>query len=107
MYNIYREADKKGYKATRFFHMLEEDKDGMTTARRLLAKNEEQTGFISLVSLGAPELTVEAHVLKNRYIRYFDKEICERAAMRLQQYDPDFFNKRKNSYSRYIKGETE
>jgi len=105
MYNICRQAYKKyGYNATRFLQMLMDDKNGVITAKRLLAEEEQQSGFVSLVSLGAPELTVEAHILMDEYIELFmdDKEICERAANRLKQYDPDFFTKHAGLYSRYL-----
>lgn len=49
MYNIYRQAYKKyGYNATRFLQMLMDDKSGVITAKRLLAEEEQQSGFVFL-----------------------------------------------------------
>ena len=94
-----------GYRPSRFHQMLDDTNDGVITAQRLLADSEQQYGFIKLIELGAPELTVEAHVLKNNYIDLFDKGTIERAAKRIKQFDSEFLKKNKNNYTKYLKSE--
>ncbi|MEW6047828.1 MAG: hypothetical protein AB1609_15340 [Bacillota bacterium] len=98
MYDIYRRAKKEcGYNPTRFVQMLS-NYGGLETAKRLLASNETQTGLTELYLRGRLDLSMEALVVKDRFVGLFTREERERAVRRLLDLDPCFFDKNRHDY---------
>lgn len=81
MQNIYRIAKKDlGYNATRFLQLLSEV-GGLQAARQLIAKDGGTYGFEVLWEKKRLDLSIEAHVLKEKYSALFtdaEKEICRK-----------------------------
>jgi len=71
MVGIYERAKNEcGYLATRFIQMVA-DKGGLATAKELIIKDEDTYGFERLYELKRPDLSVEALVLKDKYMDLF------------------------------------
>ena len=86
MVSIYETAKRElGYNATRFLQMLSEQ-GGAATARQLLWSDTPSDGFTTLWSHHRLDLTVEAHVLQQRFASLFTEEDRERARDRLAAY---------------------
>jgi len=86
MVTIYATAKRElGYNATRFIQMLT-DQGGAATARHLLWSDTPSDGFTTLWSHHRLDLTVEAHVLQDRFASLFTDEDRERARDRLAAY---------------------
>ena len=79
MQNIYLTAKKEiGYNATRFLQLISE-KGGLKAAKQLIAKDGGTYGFEVLWEHNRLDLSVEAHVLKEKYSELFsdaEKEMC-------------------------------
>lgn len=79
MQNIYRVAKNDlGYNATRFLQLISE-KGGVKAAKQLIAKDGGTYGFEVLWKNNRLDLSVEAHVLKEKYNELFtnaEKEMC-------------------------------
>ncbi|GHO73951.1 hypothetical protein KSD_17220 [Ktedonobacter sp. SOSP1-85] len=85
MINLYRETMKAiGYRATQFYHMVNEE-GGVETAHRLLAK-EPTDGFTKLWEKKRLDLSVEALVLKPQFASLFDENEREMARRRLKDF---------------------
>ena len=80
-----REAIRKcyeiGYMPTRFEQMIKQ-RHPVEVAKHLIP-NYPQYGFNKLVSLGRPELTIEAIMLKERFSSLFTEEELRAARWRL------------------------
>lgn len=76
MLRIYKEADREcNYRPTIFREMLIRE-GGLKTAKSLISKNAETTGFTKLLECSRLDLSVEALVAKDKYKELFtDKEI--------------------------------
>jgi len=86
MVAIYETAKRElGYNATRFLQMLSEQ-GGLATARQLLWSDTPSDGFTTLWSHHRLDLTVEAHVLQQRYATLFNDDDRQRARERLAAY---------------------
>ena len=71
MVGIYERAKNEcGYVATRFIQMVA-DKGGLATAKELIIKDEDTYGFERLYELKRLDLSVEALVLKDKYMDLF------------------------------------
>ncbi len=79
MLNIYHTAKKElGYNASRFLQMLSRE-GGLKTAKKLISKDGGTYGFEVLWEHGRLDLSVEAHVLQEKYASLFtdeEREIC-------------------------------
>jgi len=84
MVNLYKEAAKIGYRATQFIHMVN-DNGGVETAHLLLAKDPTD-GFTNLWERKRLDLSVEALVLKPKFVPLFDEVERENARKRLAEY---------------------
>lgn len=74
MKNIYLEAKKKGYNATRFFQIVSEQ--GGYAAAKLLIQKPDTEGFLKLWDMKILSLSVEALVTNPKYRSLFlEKEI--------------------------------
>ena len=82
MLNIYDEAEKLGYRPTRFLQMVYE-LGGLQTAQRLLGGNVTSSGFERLWEMGRPDLTVEYLVLQEPWCRLFTDDELKEAERRL------------------------
>ena len=86
MHEIYRLAKvEAGYNATVFLRMLP-DRGPLETARYLIHTPKPSDGFTALWERHRLDLTVEAHVLQDRFHELFtddEREICRD---RLAQY---------------------
>ena len=82
MLNIYEEAEKLGYRPTRFLQMVHE-LGGRQTAQRLLGGNATSSGFERLWEMGRPDLTVEYLVLQEPWRRLFTEDELKEAERRL------------------------
>jgi hypothetical protein len=86
MVAIYETAKRElGYNATRFLQMLSEQ-GALATARQLLWSDTPSDGFTALWSHHRLDLTVEAHVLQQRYAILFSDDDRQRARDRLAAY---------------------
>jgi 5-methylcytosine-specific restriction enzyme A len=85
MLNIYENAKKIGYNASRFRQMVA-NQGGLTVAKKFIQSNTPSEGFISLWELGSLDLTVEALILKDEYISLFSLEERKIVADRLKEY---------------------
>jgi hypothetical protein len=86
MVQIYETAKHDlGYNATRFLQMISEH-GGLAAARQLLWTDQPSDGFTTLWSHHRLDLTVEAHVLKDRYASLFTDADREQARRRLKLY---------------------
>ena len=81
MHEIYRKARvETGYNATVFLRMLH-DRGPMETAHFLIHTNKPSDGFTALWERHRLDLTVEAHVLRDRFEELFtddERETCRR-----------------------------
>ena len=79
MREIYMTAKKEcGYNASRFLQLLS-SKGGVAAAKQLITKPGGTDGFTTLWEHNRLDLSVEAHVLKDRYYSLFtdaEREIC-------------------------------
>jgi 5-methylcytosine-specific restriction protein A len=73
MLNIYENARKIGYNASRFIKMVA-NQGGLNVAKKFINSNNPSDGFTKLVLLKRWDLTVEALVLKNKYHSLFSNK---------------------------------
>ncbi len=86
MNEIYRLAKvEAGYNATVFLSMLAE-RGPLETARFLIHTSKPSDGFTALWERGRLDLTVEAHVLQDRFHELFTDEERDICRDRLAQY---------------------
>ena len=86
MQNIYLTAKKEiGYNATRFLQLISE-KGGLKAAKQLIAKDGGTYGFEVLWEHNRLDLSVEAHVLKEKYSELFSDEEKEMCRNRLRNF---------------------
>jgi hypothetical protein len=86
MVSIYETAKRElGYNATRFIQMISE-RGGLQTARQLIWTESPSDGFTFLWEHHRLDLTVEAHMLDDKYANLFSDEDRQRARDRLTQY---------------------
>jgi hypothetical protein len=85
MINIYEEARKIGYNASRFKQMVANE-GGFNVARKFIQSSNPSDGFVSLWELHRLDLTVEALVLKKEYQSLFSKEERIKVIDRLEEY---------------------
>lgn len=86
MVAIYETARRDlGYNATRFLQMISEH-GGLAAARQLLWTDQPSDGFTTLWSHHRPDLTVEAHVLKDQHASLFTDDDRDQARRRLKLY---------------------
>jgi hypothetical protein len=86
MRDIYRRAkEEAGYNATYFLQMLA-DAGPVATARRLVTSTQPSQGFTALWERRRLDLTVEAHVLQERFAGLFTEDERDAARARLAAY---------------------
>lgn len=86
MRDIYLRAKAEaGYNATYFLQMLSTD-GPIQTARQLITSTQPSDGFTALWERGRLDLTVEAHVIQDRFETLFTESEREAARHRLTQY---------------------
>ena len=85
MLDIYTEAKKLGYNATRFIGMVS-DRGGLETARALVCTDGGSDGFRALWERGRLDLTVERLVLEDEWRELFSPEERRAARKRLVEY---------------------
>ena len=73
-----------GYVPTRFEKVIERDHP-VEVAKKLVISGDLQYGIRKLVSMGRPELTVEAIMLQERFSPLFDPKELEAAKWRLEE----------------------
>jgi hypothetical protein len=87
MMQIYIDALREcGYKASRFRQMVEDER-GVATARRLLASDQPQYGFVELWEHNRLDLTVERLVLQERWRHLFTNAELAEARDRLRAHN--------------------
>jgi len=84
MITTYEEGVKRGYYSTYFLRMLHEH-GGVGAAKRLLAKQEIQTGLMRLYELDLLGVSMEAHVIRERFRPLFMEAEVEEARRRLEE----------------------
>lgn len=86
MLSIYKTAKADcGYTATRFLQLVSSI-GGLAAAKQLIAKPGGTDGFAKLYECGRLDLSVEAHVLKEKYAELFTDEEKQLCRERLKQY---------------------
>lgn len=86
MVAIYETAKRDlHYNATRFLQLVS-TLGGVAAARQLLHTSQPSEGFTTLWDRGRLDLSVEAHVIDDRYAELFTDEERELARRRLEQY---------------------
>ncbi|AZV42010.1 5-methylcytosine-specific restriction enzyme A [Peribacillus asahii] len=85
MLNIYENARKIGYNASRFKQMVA-NQGGLNVAKKFISSNSPSDGFTSLLLLGRLDLTVEALVLEEAYQSLFSEEERQAVLDRLKEY---------------------
>ena len=85
MINTCRLADNHGYRPTYFLRMLREH-GGVNTARRLLRSSGPQTGLMRLWELELLCISLEAHVIRERWASLFTDAERSEARRRLEEY---------------------
>ena len=88
MLNIYAEAAKLGYHATYFLRMVRQY-GGLNTAKKLIRESTIQYGMTRLWELGRLDLSVEAHVVRERWAPLFTDAERRKARERLLEYGYD------------------
>jgi hypothetical protein len=88
----YEAARKRGYVAAYFLQMLEE-RGGVETAKKLLAKSEPQTGLFELWQLNLLHESMEAVVLQAKFKDLFTLDELAEAQRRLEELG--YFDQRK------------
>lgn len=89
MHEIYRLAKvEAGYNATVFLRMLQ-DRGPLETARFLIHTPKPSDGFTALWERRRLDLTVEAHVLQDRFASLFTEAERDSCRERLAQYGYD------------------
>lgn len=83
MLDVYEQAKASGYNATQFRAMLV--KGGRNTAKALLKAPREQSGFERLWMMGRLDISMEARVLKPRFMELFDEDERREARIRLER----------------------
>ena len=85
MLNIYENAKKIGYNASRFKQMVA-NQGGLNVAKKFIINNMPSDGFTNLWGLGRLDLTVEALVLQGAYKSLFSEEERQVVLDRLKEY---------------------
>jgi 5-methylcytosine-specific restriction enzyme A len=85
MLNIYSEAKKVGYEASRFRTMVA-NQGGYGVAKKFIHNNSPSEGFVNLWERKRLDLTVEALILKEDYHSLFTEEERSIVRERLQEY---------------------
>jgi hypothetical protein len=85
MRDVYVNAKRLGYNATRFLGMLGEH-GGLETARILIHADDVSDGYTALWELGRLDLSVEAQALRPEFAALFSDEELEIARSRLADY---------------------
>jgi hypothetical protein len=86
MINVYEQSKSAcDYMPTRFLQMVQEH-GGVETARRLLAKDEVQTGLITLWECHRLDLSMEALVIQPRFHSLFTTMEIATARDRLEAF---------------------
>lgn len=85
MLNIYENAKKVGYNASRFKQMVA-NQGGLNVAKKFIINNIPSDGFTNLWELGRLDLTVEALVLQETYQSLFSEEERQVVLDRLKEY---------------------
>lgn len=86
MVNIYKESDLQcNYRPTRFLQMLNE-KGALITAKELINKSNATDGFTRLWECNRLDLSLEALVLKEKYIALFSEKERNKCKERLISY---------------------
>lgn len=80
-----RAKSEAGYNATYFLQMLARE-EPTQTARRLIMSTQPSEGFTALWERRRLDLTVEAHVIQDRFAPLFTDDERELARQRLRQY---------------------
>ena len=89
MHEIYRKAKvEAGYNATVFLRMLQ-DRGPLETARWLIHTPRPSDGFTALWERKRLDLTVEAHVLQERFETLFTDDERDVCRQRLAEYGYD------------------
>ncbi|MCY4109028.1 MAG: hypothetical protein OXG11_08375 [Chloroflexi bacterium] len=89
MFDIYGQAAKLGYHATRFLQSVEE-RGGVMAARHWLRSSTAQSGLDRLWDLGRLDISMEATVLSPRFRSLFSSGELKEARKRLKDrhWDP-------------------
>jgi len=84
MEDLYHVVGKAtGYWANYYLRSVR-DNGGLAHAKKALSKkNTAQDGFVKLIEVGRPDLSIEASVVKEEYIELFTQEEIEEAKRRL------------------------
>lgn len=85
MLDIFVQAKRVGYVATRFHQMLVAS-GGLVTAKSLINADRPSDGFTKLWELRRLDIAVEARALQPDYAPLFTAEELERCRRRLQEY---------------------
>lgn len=80
-----RKCRELHYTPTYFLQMLHE-KGAVETAKQLINSPAPADGFTRLWEEGRLDLSVEAHVIKQKYKQFFETEEIEKAINRLKEY---------------------
>jgi hypothetical protein len=84
MITTYEEGEKRGYHPTYFMQMLQQH-GGVETAKRLLGKQEIQSGLMKLYELGLLDSSMETYVIKDHFQPLFTEEEINEARRRLDE----------------------
>lgn len=85
MLNIYEEARKVGYNASRFIQMVA-NQGGLNVAKKFIQNSNPSDGFVSLWELNRLDLTVESLILKGEYESLFSASERQIVIKRLKEY---------------------
>ncbi|MBM7867315.1 hypothetical protein GTO89_16535 [Heliobacterium gestii] len=86
MVNVYIQAKKEAkYNATRFLQMVSE-KGGYEAAKILISKDAPSDGFTKLYEAGKLNLSVEALILREKYVSLFTDDERKVCSERLETY---------------------
>jgi hypothetical protein len=81
---IYAQASAHGYHPTEFRSMVQKI-GGLATAKQLINSARPSPGFLKLVEMNMPHLTVEALAVRPEWSSLFDARELQRAKLRLRQ----------------------
>ena len=86
MQDVYEQAAKLGYRATRFLQLLRR-RGGLAAAKQLLGRPGISPGLTRLWELQSLDISMEATVLQPRFRSLFSHEELQTACQRLKDLD--------------------
>ncbi len=87
LFDACKECIELGYHPSLFLKMMVSDKDVVRVARKLVMREEPTDGFTRLWEMKRLDLSVEAHVIQEKYKSLFTEDEIQFCKDRLEEYE--------------------